>query len=78
MVSQKGTRCFNTESVSAGLDIGNTFIVPAIKELTSQASVGDEVVVEKIREEWCNCLEQSSLTEGSYILLMHYMYFGTT
>ncbi len=68
MVSQKGTVCFKSGNISLGLSIGDTCIVPAIKELcTTQASESSEQLVEKIREDWCKCLDQSTTTEGMHV-----------
>ena len=67
MVSHKGTACFNSGSFDEGLLIGSTYIVPAIKELTSHAAEGDEDIVETVRAHWCNCLDQGT-NEGNWQL----------
>ncbi len=66
MVSHKGTACFNSGSFNEGLLIGGTYIVPAIKELTCHAAEGDEDIVETVRADWCNCLDQGTVNEGNW------------
>ena len=68
MVSHKGTACFNSGSFDEGLLIGSMYIVPAVKELTSHATEGDEDIVETVQAHWCNCLDQGTVNEGNWQL----------
>ena len=63
-MSQLGTAAFNAGEVSTSLFIGNEYIVPSLKAFTQHVFPGDDPILEKVREEWCQCLDQSSLTEG--------------
>ena len=63
-MSQLGTAAFNAGEVSTSLFIGNEYIVPSLKAFTQHTFPGDDPILEKVREEWCQCLDQSSLTEG--------------
>ena len=62
-MSQLGTAAFNAGEVSTSLFIGNEYIVPSLKAFTQHPFLGDNPILEKVREEWCQCLDQSSLTE---------------
>ena len=64
-MSQLGTAAFNAAEVSTSLFIGNEYIVPGLKAFTKHVFPGDDPILEKMREEWCRCLDQSSLTEGT-------------
>jgi hypothetical protein len=62
-VSQLGTTAFTSGEVGTSLKIGNDYIVPSLKAFSRSPFEGDESIVERVREEWCQCLDRSSLTE---------------
>ena len=57
-------RLFEEGEVSMALDMANHYLVPGLKAVGDYPCVGDDEVVEKIREEWCSCLMHPSLPEG--------------
>ncbi|XP_011404322.2 PREDICTED: ubiquitin carboxyl-terminal hydrolase 28-like isoform X1 [Amphimedon queenslandica] len=63
MVSEIGTVAFTSGEVSSSIVIGNDYIVPGLKAFSLHPFPGDDSILEKVREEWCQCLDQSSLTE---------------
>ena len=69
-VSHVGTDCFASGKVTQGLAIGNNLIVPALKELSLRPFIGDEQVIERVREDWCQCLGQNDLTEGVFYMVL--------
>ena len=69
-VSHVGTDSFASGKVTQGLAIGNNLIVPALKELSLRPFIGDEQVIERVREDWCQCLGQNDLTEGVFCMVL--------
>ena len=66
MVSEMGTVAFTSGEVSSSIVIGNDYIVPGLKAFSLHPFTGDDSILEKVREEWCQCLDQSSLTESKF------------
>ncbi len=54
---------FEQGDVSTGIQIANTLIVPALVQLTEENYLEREMVLEKVREEWCQCLNRPDLDE---------------
>ena len=66
-VSELGTAAFTSGEVSSSIVIGNEYIVPGLKAFSQHPFNGDEPILERVREEWCRCLD-GSLTEGEKCL----------
>lgn len=64
-MSELGTTAFTAGEVSSSIIIGNEYIVPSFKAFGRIPLPGDDAIMERVREEWCLCLGQSSLTEGT-------------
>ena len=67
---------FTNDSSQGGLDLACTLVVPALSQIAAggveEAEEGDVVekevkVVEKVREEWCQCLNRPQLSESQFI-----------
>ena len=66
---------FERGDVRDGIQIANTLVVPALAQLSRESggssggrSGGEaEEVLEKVREEWCQCLNRPGLNEGGCV-----------
>jgi len=78
-VSTIAFKKFESTDIKDGLQIATTLVVPALSQISCEVGGGrdegheegtvtaEEVgVVEKVREEWCQCLNRPHLTEGVY------------
>lgn len=57
-------RIFEKGEVVSAMKIANTHLVPSLGAFAMSICPGDEDVLEKVREEWCQCLTHPGLTEG--------------
>ena len=57
---------FEHGQVRDGIQVANTLVVPALAQLSREggAGEGDGEVLERVREEWCQCLGRPDLNEG--------------
>ena len=63
---------FDQGQVGAALEMATVLLVPALKSLAELPCPGDEEVVERVREDWCNCLTHPSLSDGeAYNIIRH-------
>lgn len=62
-VSSKAYKMFEMGRVRDGIQLANTLVVPALAQLSRDGG-GDREVLEKVREEWCQCLGRPDLNEG--------------
>ena len=49
------------------LKLANSHLIPALKAFSLWPCEGDDVVLEAVREEWCQCLVHPLLNEGNII-----------
>lgn len=68
-VSSKAYKMFERGEVRDGIQVANTLVVPALAQLSREGGgggegQGEELVLEKVREEWCQCLGRPDLNEG--------------
>ena len=66
-VSNKGYRMFEKGEVRDGIQIANTLVVPALAQLSRESGRHEEAVLEKVREEWCQCLNRPGLDESKCV-----------
>ncbi len=55
---------FEKGEVRDGIQIANTLVVSALAQLSRESGREGEEVLEKVREEWCQCLNRPGLNEG--------------
>lgn len=55
---------FDQGHVRAALETATVLLVPAFKSMSELPCPGDEQVIERVREDWCNCLTHPSLSDG--------------
>ena len=55
---------FERGEIKDGIQIANTLVVPALAQLSRESRTEGEKVLEKVREEWCQCLNRPDLNEG--------------
>ena len=65
-VSSKAYRMFEKGEVKAGIHIANTLVVPALAQLSREGGHDEVTVLEKVREEWCQCLTRPGLNESEF------------
>ena len=72
-VSSKAYRMFERGKVRDGIQLANTLVVPALAQLSREmaragggAGGRDKEVLERVREEWCQCLGRPNLNEGEF------------
>ena len=70
-MSGTGYRLFESGKVQEALSLANTFLIPALKAFSLRPCDGDEVVLEMVKSDWCNCLIHPSLSEGERRGLVH-------
>ena len=63
-VGSEAFQLFEQGQVRAALEMADHLLVPALKAVAEYPCAGDDSVVEKVREEWCNCLMHPSLSES--------------
>jgi hypothetical protein len=63
-VSTKAYGMFEQGKVRDGLQIANTLVVPALAQLSRESGREEEGVLERVREEWCQCLNRPDLNES--------------
>ena len=63
-VSQGAIGLFDQGDVRAALETATNFLVPTLKSMSELRCPGDDGVMERVREEWCNCLTQPSLSSS--------------
>lgn len=70
-VSGKAYKMFERGCVRDGIQLANTLVVPALAQLSREGGggEGDREVLEKVREEWCQCLGRPDLNEGTLIIM---------
>lgn len=68
-VSSKAYAMFERGEVRDGIQIANSLVVPALAQLSRESEAEGEEVLEKVREEWCQCLNRPGLNEGVFILI---------
>ena len=61
-VSLGAITLFDRGQVQAALETATTLLVPALKSMSDLRCPGDDAVMERVREEWCNCLTHPSLS----------------
>ena len=59
---------FEQGEIRSGLQVANTLVVPALAQLSRESGGGGEEVLEKVREEWCQCLNRPDLNEGEHMI----------
>ena len=68
-------RKFESSSIQEGIQIAVALVVPTMNQIAGgvvgmkgaeerEAATEEVGVVEKVREEWCQCLNRPQLTEG--------------
>lgn len=57
---------FDQGHVRTALETATVLLVPAFKSISELPCPGDEQVIERVREDWCNCLTHPSLSDGEY------------
>ena len=55
---------FKSGHVRDAFSLAGSLLVPALGAVAQVPCEGDEAVVERVREEWCNYLTHRSLSEG--------------
>lgn len=63
-VSISAMEMFDQGHVRAALETATVLLVPALKSMSELPCPGDEQVIERVREDWCNCLTHPSLSDG--------------
>lgn len=62
---------FEQGKVKDGLEVANSLVVPVLVQLSKESGDKNRVfledVLEKVRAEWCQCLNRPNLNEGMYI-----------
>ncbi len=57
-------KVFEGGQVHESLSVAHSLLVPALKEFSLRACEGDEEGLERVREQWCQCLMHPSLNKG--------------
>ena len=65
-LSSKAFQQFENGKVSEALQLANSHLIPALKAFSLWPCEGDNLVLEAVREEWCQCLVHPLLNEGSH------------
>jgi hypothetical protein len=63
-VSRGAIGLFDQGNVRAALEMATNFLVPTLKSMSELRCPGDDGVMERVREEWCNCLTHPSLSSS--------------
>ena len=58
---------FDQGQVGTALEIATVLLVPALKSMSELQCPGDDAVMERVREDWCNCLTHPSLSGSEFI-----------
>lgn len=67
-VSIGAMEMFDQGHVRTALETATVLLVPAFKSISELPCPGDEQVIERVREDWCNCLTHPSLSDGKPLL----------
>ena len=67
-VSRGAIGLFDQGNVRAALEMATDFLVPTLKSMAELRCPGDDGVMERVREEWCNCLTHPSLSSSESLL----------
>ena len=63
-VSNGAIDLFDRGQVGTALEMANILLVPTLKSMSELRCTEDEEVMERVREDWCNCLTHPSLSDG--------------
>lgn len=55
---------FDRGQVRAALETATILLVPTLKSMSELPYSMDNEVMERVREDWCNCLTHPSLSSG--------------
>ena len=75
-VSVGAMEMFDQGQVGAALETATVLLVPALKSMAELPCPGDEEVMERVREDWCNCLTHPSLSDSEPVLIAIVTLFG--
>ena len=64
-MSKKAFNQFENGDVDEAIQLAVGLLLPALKALSECVCDEDKKTMEGVRELWCQCLVQSSLTEGA-------------
>ena len=65
-VSRTAYKLFENNNVREALKQANSLLVPGLAALAASPCEGDTVVLEAVREEWCQYLTHPGLSEGVF------------
>ena len=66
-VSNKAFKQFENGDVDEAIQLAAGLLLPALKALGECVCDEDRRAMESVREVWCQCLVQSSLSEGVWL-----------